>query len=87
MSTDIVHFPKTDAGPFESLFSLGALELYLLISLPLVVITLVGWYVFYHWEIRQRGRPRPDPRPGRPYRAWAIAHKCFRRLRLPVLPT
>ena len=87
MSTDIVHFPNTDAGPFESLFSRGALELYLLISLPLVVVTLAGWYIFYHWEIRQRDQSPRDPRPGRPYRAWATVRDCLRRLRLPILPT
>ncbi|KAL8793423.1 MAG: hypothetical protein Q9195_004009 [Heterodermia aff. obscurata] len=86
MSTDIVHFPNTDAGPFESLFSRGALELYLLISLPLVVITLAGWYVFYLWEIRQRDSSPREPRRGRLYRAWVAIRKCFRRPRLSILP-
>ena len=54
MSTDIIHFPKAEAGPYESKFSLGALELYLVISLPLVIVTLAGWYLFYLWEIRRR---------------------------------
>lgn len=67
MSTDIVHFPDANAGPFESLFSLGALQLYLLISLPLVVVTLVGWYVFYLWEIRQKDRTAKPEEPNRVY--------------------
>ena len=86
MSTDIVHFPNTDVGPFESLFSRGALKLYLLISLPLVVITLAGWYVFYHWEIRQTGQSSRVLQPCRPYRAWVTARKYLRRPRLWILP-
>ena len=87
MSTDIVRFPNTNAGPFEGFFSRGALKLYLLISLPLVVITLVGWYGFYHWEIRQGDQPPRDPQPGRLYQAWVTVGKCLRRQRLSNLPT
>lgn len=51
MSTDI--FRATNTGQFGNTVQLGALRLYIAISLPLVVITLLSWYGVYWWETRK----------------------------------
>ena len=51
MSTDI--FVTTDTGQFGNTVQLGALRLYIAISLPLVVVTMLGWYGVYWWENRK----------------------------------
>lgn len=51
MSTDI--FRTTNTGQFGNTVQLGALRLYIMISLPLVVVTLLAWYGFYWWENRK----------------------------------
>ena len=53
MSTDI--FNATNTGPFGNTIELGALRLYITISLPLVVMTLLAWYGVYWWETRKEG--------------------------------
>lgn len=50
MSTDI--FKATNKGKFGNAVELGALKMYVMISLPLVVVTLLAWYGFYWWETR-----------------------------------
>ena len=51
MSTDI--FKTTNTGLFGNTVELGALRLYITISLPLVVLTLLAWYSVYWWETRK----------------------------------
>ena len=51
MSTDI--FNATNTGWFGNTIELGALRLYITISLPLVVLTLLAWYGVYWWETRK----------------------------------
>jgi hypothetical protein len=48
MSTDIVHF-VTDptSGNNVKVFQLGALQVYLAITIPLMVATFIAWYVVY----------------------------------------
>ena len=87
MSTDIIRFPKADAGPFESLFSRGALGLYLLISLPLVLLTLAGWYIFYRWEIGQGEQPENTNDSKRSRLGWASVRRLVYRLTHSMLPT
>ena len=53
MSTDI--FNPTKTGLFGNTIELGALRLYITISLPLVVMTLLAWYAVYWWETRKEG--------------------------------
>lgn len=52
MSTDI--FRATDAGQFGNSVQLGALRLYIAISLPLMVVTMLAWYCVYWWETRKQ---------------------------------
>ena len=51
MSTDI--FKPTNTGLFGNTIKIGALRLYISISLPLVVMTLFAWYGYYWWETRK----------------------------------
>ena len=51
MSTDI--FNVTNTGLFGNTIQLGALKLYITISLPLVLLTLLAWYGVYWWETRK----------------------------------
>ncbi|KAL9131378.1 MAG: hypothetical protein Q9175_006779 [Cornicularia normoerica] len=51
MSTDI--FKATNTGQFGNTVQLGTLRLYIAISLPLVVVTLLAWYGVYWWETRK----------------------------------
>ena len=60
MSTDIVHFgpqdKKSNTGGSHKIVQVKALQLYLAISLPLVVVTLFAWYAFYWWEVHKEKR-------------------------------
>ena len=48
MSTDIIHFSKDpNSGSSVKIFQLGALQLYLAITIPFMVVTFVAWYVVY----------------------------------------
>ena len=51
MSTDI--FRATNTGQFGNTVQQGALRLYIVISLPLVVVTMLAWYGVYWWETRK----------------------------------
>ena len=51
MSTDI--FNATNTGWFGNTIELGALRLYITISLPLVLMTLLAWYGVHWWETRK----------------------------------
>lgn len=52
MSTDIVHFQTTSSGTSTRTVQLGALRLFIAISLPLMLITFSAWYVVYWWVDR-----------------------------------
>jgi hypothetical protein len=48
MSTDIVHFVMDPtSGNNVKVFQLGALKVYLAITVPLMVATFIAWYVVY----------------------------------------
>lgn len=49
MSTDIVRFEKDNAGKSSKIFQLGAIQLYLAITLPLTFLVFVAWYGVYWW--------------------------------------
>lgn len=87
MSTDIIHFPKAESGPLESVVSPRALQLYLIISLPLVVVTLGGWYLYYLWEIRPRYKPLMPNRSNNAQSNWFSPHKPLRVSGPSLLPT
>ena len=49
MSTDIVRFQTSTPGNSGKTVQLGALQLYLAITLPMMVVTFLGWYIVYWW--------------------------------------
>jgi hypothetical protein len=53
MSTPIVDFDSTKAGFSLRNIGVGALQLYLLISVPLVALTFLAWWVTARWEKRR----------------------------------
>ena len=55
MSTDIVHWDQTN-GISSKVFQLGALQVYLAVSLPLMLVTFGVWYVFRRLEKRKQNR-------------------------------
>jgi TRAP-type C4-dicarboxylate transport system permease large subunit len=57
MSTDIVQYQLTDAGKSEEIFQLGALQLYMAITVPLMVITFGAWYGVY-WFVDRKEAAR-----------------------------
>lgn len=54
MSTDIVKFPDGRKGLTNGVSSSGAIQLYLLLTLPLTALTLVGWYYAYLYVNKDR---------------------------------
>ena len=50
MSTDIVHFQDSNGGPGPEVFQWPALRLYIIISLPLMVVTFAAWGIIYKLE-------------------------------------
>ncbi|TVY55321.1 hypothetical protein LCER1_G003907 [Lachnellula cervina] len=52
MSTDIIHF-QAESNTYGKIFQLGALELYLAITIPLMVVTFAAWYLVYRWLNRR----------------------------------
>jgi len=48
MSTDIIKFQDS-----QKIFSLGALQLYLAITLPMMALTFVAWWIVY-WYVNRR---------------------------------
>jgi hypothetical protein len=61
MSTDIIHFYTTDAGESQTVYQKGALQLYLAISLPLMLLTFTAWYGVYWWVNRKDQKTKPNP--------------------------
>ena len=55
MSTDIVHWNQTN-GISSKVFQLGALQVYLAVSVPLMLVTFGVWYVFGWLERRKQKR-------------------------------
>jgi hypothetical protein len=62
MSTDIVQYQVAADGKSQEIFQLGALQLYLAITLPMMLLTFGAWYGVYFWvdrkeraKINQRG--------------------------------
>ena len=53
MSTDIVKFRINKSGLLENSVQLGALQLYIVVSLPLMLITFLAWYGVYWWVNRK----------------------------------
>jgi hypothetical protein len=53
MSTDIIHFQTGSTGKSEKTFQLGALQLFLAISFPLMFLTFAAWYGVYWWVNRK----------------------------------
>lgn len=53
MSTDIVHFDSTATRGSEKVVSLGAIQLYMTITLPLMLMTFACWYGVYWWVSRK----------------------------------
>lgn len=50
MSTDIIQYSLDPAsGVLQKQFSLPALKLYLVITLPMMAATFVAWYCVYWW--------------------------------------
>jgi hypothetical protein len=50
MSTDIVQFQDSNGGPGPEVFQWPALRLYIIISIPLMVVTFAAWGIIYKWE-------------------------------------
>jgi hypothetical protein len=53
MSTDIIQFQKTETGKSKEIFQLGALQIYLAITVPMMLITFGSWYGVYAWVDRK----------------------------------
>lgn len=63
MSTDIIKFPsKQESG---QVFQLGALQLWLIITLPLMAITFIAWWLVY-WYVNRK----QDQEGGGSFRRW-----------------
>jgi hypothetical protein len=53
MSTDIIKFPSSHLGAFGGEYSSAAMRLYLSISVPFMVLTFLGSWIFYRWVRHQ----------------------------------
>ena len=58
MSTDIIRFEALEGGLFTEHFSVEALRLFFAISIPLMVVTFVSWYLIYWWMKNRQKRLR-----------------------------
>ncbi|KAH7313155.1 hypothetical protein BKA65DRAFT_517421 [Rhexocercosporidium sp. MPI-PUGE-AT-0058] len=63
MSTDIIKFPSQQES--GQVFQLGALRLWLIITLPLMAITFIAWWLVY-WYVNRR----QDQQGGGSFRRW-----------------
>jgi hypothetical protein len=57
MSTDIVQFQTDSTGKSNKIFQLGALQLFLTICLPMMLLTFVAWYGVY-WYVNRIDRKK-----------------------------
>jgi hypothetical protein len=53
MSTDIIQFQITETGKSQEVFQLGALQIYLAITVPMMLATFASWYGVYIWVDRK----------------------------------
>ena len=53
MSTDIVHWQAAVTGSLEKVVSLGAIEIFLVITIPCMFLTFAAAYGFYRWSKRR----------------------------------
>ena len=53
MSTDIIQFQAPQGAEGRS-FQLGALELYLAVTIPMMAFTFAAWGVVYWWVNRRQ---------------------------------
>jgi hypothetical protein len=58
MSTDIVRFQLGNDGETQKLFQVDALQLFLAICLPLMVVVFVAWYGVYWWVDQKEAEER-----------------------------
>jgi hypothetical protein len=56
MSTDIVQYSKMqNSNDYEEEYSSAALKRYVMITLPLMALTFLAWWILYFWvETKQR---------------------------------
>lgn len=54
MSTDIVRFQGGNGAGTQEVFSLPALKLFLIISLPMMAGTFIAWFAIYWWINRRQ---------------------------------
>lgn len=52
MSTDIVHWQTPAPGGLEKVVSGGAIEIFLVVTIPCMIFTFVAAYGFYRWTKR-----------------------------------
>jgi hypothetical protein len=65
MSTDIIKFQLNSSGVSQKIFQLGAVRLYLAITIPLTFLVFVSWYGVYWWVDRlERRKNRGHPPVG-----------------------
>lgn len=53
MSTPIVTFKHGAGSISDRNISVGALEFYCAVSVPLMCFTFASWYLYYRWEKRK----------------------------------
>jgi len=53
MSTDIIRFSSSDVGTHQRNFSSEALKLYIAITLPMMFLTFMAWWVVYRYVNRK----------------------------------
>lgn len=52
MSTDIVHWQTPEIGGVEKVVSSGAIEVFLVVTIPCMLFTFAAAYGFYRWSKR-----------------------------------
>jgi hypothetical protein len=50
MSTDIVHWQTPAPGGLEEVVSTGAIKIFLIITVPCMLLTFAAAYGFYRWK-------------------------------------
>ena len=58
MSTDILRLQLGNDGETQKLFQIDALQLFLAICLPLMVVVFVAWYGVYWWVDQKEAEER-----------------------------
>lgn len=59
MSTDIVHWQTPEPGGIEKVVSLGAITIFLSVTIPCMILTFAAAYGFYLWS-KYRERKEMD---------------------------